>query len=89
MEGQSPQTDMTSVVRSSIGDIPVCIGGEVDCVDGEYSPSHYATAPTHDWSWRLIDAAVPGTPHPGLDKCMELKTNGPVTNPSQERTFHK
>lgn len=25
---------MISVVRSSIGDIPLCLGGEVDCVKG-------------------------------------------------------
>jgi len=26
-----------SVVRSTIGDIPLCLGGEVDCVQGECS----------------------------------------------------
>ena len=32
--GASPLT-LRSVVRSAIGQIPLCLGGEVDCVDGE------------------------------------------------------
>ncbi|WWD06912.1 hypothetical protein V865_005009 [Kwoniella europaea PYCC6329] len=55
-----------SVVRSAIGDIPLCLGGEVDCVKAE-----------------------PGSPHPGLDKCVELKTNKVIENEKQEFTFHK
>ncbi|OCF79056.1 hypothetical protein I204_01000 [Kwoniella mangroviensis CBS 8886] len=55
-----------SVVRSAIGDIPLCLGGEVDCVKAE-----------------------PGLPHPGLDKCVELKTNKVIENEKQEFTFHK
>ncbi|WRT69205.1 uncharacterized protein IL334_006189 [Kwoniella shivajii] len=56
----------SSVVRSAIGDIPLCLGGEVDCVRAE-----------------------PGTPHPGLEKCVELKTNKVIENEKQEFTFHK
>ncbi|WVW79529.1 hypothetical protein I302_101498 [Kwoniella bestiolae CBS 10118] len=55
-----------NVVRSAIGDIPLCLGGEVDCVKAE-----------------------PGTPHPGLDQCVELKTNKVIENEKQEFTFHK
>ncbi|WWC98132.1 hypothetical protein V866_005023 [Kwoniella sp. B9012] len=55
-----------NVVRSAIGDIPLCLGGEVDCVKAE-----------------------PGSPHPGPDKCVELKTNKVIENEKQEFTFHK
>ncbi|WWC91055.1 uncharacterized protein L201_005996 [Kwoniella dendrophila CBS 6074] len=55
-----------NVVRSAIGDIPLCLGGEVDCVRAE-----------------------PGTSHPGLNKCVELKTNKVIENEKQEFTFHK
>ncbi|WWC63877.1 uncharacterized protein I303_106482 [Kwoniella dejecticola CBS 10117] len=55
-----------NVVRSAIGDIPLCLGGEVDCVRAE-----------------------PGTPHPGLEKCVELKTNRVIENEKQEFIFHK
>lgn len=32
----------SSIVESSIGEIPVTIGGEVDCVDGELSCSWFS-----------------------------------------------
>lgn len=38
---------------------------------------------------KLIYAAEPGTPHPGLDRCMELKTNKVIENEKQEMIFHK
>ncbi|WWC72955.1 uncharacterized protein I206_106919 [Kwoniella pini CBS 10737] len=55
-----------NVVRSAIGDIPLCLGGEVDCVRAE-----------------------PGTSHPGLESCVELKTNKVIENEKQEFIFHK
>ncbi|RXK35825.1 hypothetical protein M231_06919 [Tremella mesenterica] len=55
-----------SVIRSAIGDIPLCLGGEVDCVQAEI-----------------------GSPHPGLDKCMELKTSKVIENEKQDLIFHK
>lgn len=32
---------LLSVVRSAIGEIPLCIAGEVDCVKGEDKHCHY------------------------------------------------
>ena len=31
----------------------------------------------------------PGEPHPGLDKCLELKTNMVIESEKQENIFHK
>ena len=56
----------SSVVRSGIGEIPFCLGGEVDCVQTR-----------------------PGEPHPGLEGCMELKTNKVIENEKQDMIFHK
>lgn len=55
-----------NVVRSGIGEIPFCLGGEVDCVQ-----------------------ARPGEPHPGLEGCMELKTNKVIETEKQDMIFHK
>ena len=71
-----------SVVRSAIGDIPLCLGGEVDCVNGELS--HPETKLEAD-----IPAASPGNSSPGLEGCMELKTNKVIENEKQEAIFHK
>ncbi|OCF35706.1 protein RAI1 [Kwoniella heveanensis CBS 569] len=60
------QVSRATVVRSAIGDIPLCLGGEVDCVRAEV-----------------------GTPHPGLNKCVELKTNKVIYNEKQDAIFHK
>lgn len=69
-----------SVVRSAIGDIPVCLGGEVDCVQG--------TTPLRR-EYPILMVAEPGTSHPGLEKCVELKTNKVIRNGGQETAFHK
>lgn len=71
-----------SVIRSAIGEIPLCLGGEVDCVKG-------ATRISSARNGRLICAAEVGAPHPGLDGCMELKTNKVIENERQEGIFHK
>ncbi len=73
-----------SVVRSMIGDIPLCLGGEVDCVKGE-------PASPLCWSRAVADgcSAEVGAPHPGLEGCMELKTNKVIENDRQEGVFHK
>ncbi|ORX39312.1 RAI1 like PD-XK nuclease-domain-containing protein [Kockovaella imperatae] len=55
-----------NIVRSAIGDIPLCLGGEVDCVN-----------------------VPPGSPHPGLLGCMELKTNKVIENQKQDIIFNK
>lgn len=55
-----------SVVRSVIGDVPLCLGGEVDCVK-----------------------APPGTPHPGLQACVELKTHKVIDSNRMDSIFHK
>ncbi|TXT13195.1 hypothetical protein VHUM_01596 [Vanrija humicola] len=54
------------VVRSAIGDVPVCLGGEVDCV-----------------------RARPGSPNPGLEACVELKTNKVIESERHDAVFHK
>ena len=38
---------------------------------------------------QLTDLAEVGAPHPGLQKCVELKTNGPIANARHEGIFHK
>ncbi|WVR08944.1 hypothetical protein IAU60_006003 [Kwoniella sp. DSM 27419] len=55
-----------NVVRTAVGDIPLCLGGEVDCVRAE-----------------------PGSAHPGLEHCVELKTNKVIQNEKQEAVFHR
>ncbi|WWD21178.1 hypothetical protein CI109_105662 [Kwoniella shandongensis] len=55
-----------NVVRSAIGEIPLCLGGEVDCVRAEI-----------------------GSPHPGLERTVELKTNKVIENERQDAVFHK
>ena len=51
---------------------------------------HCISSSTNDKDQEYADcSAEPGASHPGLEKCMELKTNGPITNANQERTFHK
>ncbi|WVF65405.1 hypothetical protein IAT40_000132 [Kwoniella sp. CBS 6097] len=64
--GVNTNVQWCNVVRSAIGDIPLCLGGEVDCVRAEM-----------------------GTPHPGLNKCVELKTNKVIYNEKQDNIFHK
>ena len=34
-------------------------------------------------------AAEPGTGHPGLEKCVELKTNKVIDTEKQDNIFHK
>jgi RAT1-interacting protein len=79
----SPFTSMLSesLVRSAIGDIPLFLGGEVDCVDG--SLFVYMVMSVAD------GAAEPGSPHPGLEGCVELKTNMLIRNERQQKTFER
>jgi RAT1-interacting protein len=74
------------VVRSAIGEYPLCLGGEVDCVEGECGPERLIHG--EDASDMLMAAEV-GADHPGLHKCMELKTNKVIENERQEAIFHK
>ncbi|RSH76626.1 Protein rai1 [Apiotrichum porosum] len=55
-----------NIVRSAIGEIPLCLGGEVDCVQAEV-----------------------GAPNPGLDACVELKTNKVIDSDRADMVFHK
>jgi RAT1-interacting protein len=82
--GASEFGDMCSIdqslVRSAIGDVPLCLGGEVDCVQGtsNISAKYYTDR-----------SAEPGAPHPGLEGCVELKTNMLIRNDRQQKTFER
>lgn len=66
----------SSVVKSAIGDVPVVLGGEVDCVKGGI-PAYPLTT------------AAPGSPNPGLEHCVELKTNKVIDSERADGAFHK
>ncbi|BEJ00674.1 hypothetical protein CcaverHIS631_0505310 [Cutaneotrichosporon cavernicola] len=55
-----------NVVRSAIGDVPLFLGGEVDCVRGPV-----------------------GSPNPGLDATVELKTNKVINSERADKIFLK
>jgi hypothetical protein len=71
-------------VRSAIGEIPLCLGGEVDCVNSLSSSTLIIVRDGAEES-----EVEPGSPHLGLEGCMELKTNKVIENEKQEMIFHK
>lgn len=65
-----------SIVRSGIGSVPLLLGGEVDCVMGMSVQ-------------KVLTAAQEGSPNPGLQACIELKTNKVVDNEKSDSIFRK